>query len=149
MRISKNGLDLIKSFEGLRLSTYKCSAGVDTIGYGSTGKHVKPGLTITEGEAEALLRRDVYRFEDAVNKLVRVEINQDQFDALVSISYNIGVTAISRSTLMKKVNAMEFDSAKLEFARWAKANGKTMPGLARRRSAEARLFEGGDWRGAI
>lgn len=146
MRISQNGLDLITAFEGLRLSMYKCSAGVDTIGYGSTGKHVKPGLTITEDEAEALLRKDVGRFEDAVGKLVRVKLDQDEFDALVAFSYNIGAGAFAESTLLKKLNAGDFGGAYKEFARWNKAGGKVLKGLVRRRAAEAALFAGDDWR---
>lgn len=146
MRTSQNGLDLIKHFEGFRAKAYICPAGVLTIGFGSTGKHVKPGMTITEDEAETLLRKDVGRFEDAVNKLVRVKLDQDEFDALVAFSYNIGAGAFAESTLLKKLNAGDFGGAYKEFARWNKAGGRVLKGLVRRRAAEAALFAGDDWR---
>lgn len=146
MRISQNGLSLIKHFEGLELKAYRCPAGVLTIGYGSTGKHVKPGMVITEDEAEALLRKDVGPFEDAIGKLVRVKLDQDEFDALVAFSYNIGAGAFAESTLLKKLNAGDFGGAYKEFARWNKAKGKVLKGLTKRRAAEAALFAGDDWR---
>lgn len=149
MRISQNGLDLIKHFEGMEPKAYRCPAGVLTIGYGSTGKHVKPGMTITEAEAEALLRKDVGRFEDAVGKLVRVKLDQDEFDALVSFAFNLGAGNLAESTLLKKLNAADFGGAYKEFGKWTKAAGKTLPGLVKRRAAEAALFAGDDWRKAL
>jgi lysozyme len=94
VKISKAGLDLIKSFEGLRLEPYYCSSRVLTIGYGSTGPHVKEGMKITKEEAEKLLIKDVSRFEDGVNKLINIPLTQQQFDALVSFAFNCGRGAL-------------------------------------------------------
>ena len=96
--ISKAGLSLIKEFEGCRLSTYTCAAGVLTIGYGSTGPHVTPGKTITQAEADALLLKDVARFEKGVDDLITVPLKQCQFDALVSFAFNCGNGALEVST---------------------------------------------------
>lgn len=104
MQTSDKGIALIKGFEGLRLKAYKCSAGVWTIGYGHT-KGVKEGQTITEAEAETLLREDLRTFEVGVSSLVTVFLHQCQFDALVSFAFNLGVGAIKGSTLLKKINA--------------------------------------------
>jgi lysozyme len=140
-KIGKKGLDLIKSFEGLRLTSYLCAANVITIGYGSTGKHVKKGMVITEDYANRLLLEDVSRFEKAVNKMVTSKINQNMFDALVSFAFNLGEGALQKSTLLKKVNANPEDKAiALEFAKWNKAGGKVLNGLVRRREAESKLY---------
>lgn len=146
MRISETGLDLIKHFEGLRLKAYKCPAGVWTIGYGSTGPHVEEGTTITEGWADALLRKDVERFEKGVEELVKVDLAQDEFDALVAFSFNVGLVNLKTSTLLRKLNQGDYASAALEFPKWNKAAGKVLPGLTRRREAESRLFQGLSWR---
>ena len=140
MKISQKGLNLIKSFEGLELKAYKDSVGVVTIGYGSTGAHVSMGQTLTVQQAEDLLRKDVSRFEEGVGKLVKVTINQNQFDALVSFSFNLGLGNLSSSTLLKKLNAGDYEGASLEFERWNKAGGKVLNGLTRRRLAEKELF---------
>jgi lysozyme len=131
---------LIKSFEGLELRAYKCPADVLTIGYGSTGPHVKPNMVITEKQAEDLLRQDLVRFERAVTRLVTVPISQNQYDALVSFTFNLGEGNFSRSTLLKRVNARDFSGAQREFAKWNRAGGVVLAGLTRRRAAEARLF---------
>lgn len=146
MKTSPNGLDLIKHFEGCSLVTYKCPAGVWTIGVGSTGPHVKAGMTITQAQADALLAKDMRKFEDGVDKLVRVELDQDEFDACVAFAFNVGLGAFAESTLLKKLNAGDVDGAYKEFGRWNKANGKVLAGLTRRRKAEAALFAGDDWR---
>ena len=145
MNISDEGLDLIKQFEGLVLQTYKCPAGVYTIGYGSTGPHVKPEMVITEKKALALLKADVARFEAAVNRLVQVPITQGQYDALVSFSFNCGEAALKRSSLLKLINAGERDPKLIEakFMLWCKAGGKTNQGLRLRRKREANLFNSG------
>lgn len=135
------GLALIKSFEGLRLQAYTCPAGVLTIGYGSTGPHVRPGMRITEQQADALLLSDLSRFEAAVTGAVRVPLTQAQFDALVSFTFNVGVAALRSSTLLRKLNAGDYAGAAAEFARWNKAGGKVLAGLTRRRAAERALFE--------
>ena len=141
MRISDEGLELIKSFEGCRLKAYQDSVGVWTIGYGST-KNVHPGQTITQEQAEELLRQDVAVFEQGVSDLVKVNLEQHQFDALVSFAFNLGLGNLKSSTLLRYVNMREFDSAAAQFGRWNRAGGKVLPGLTTRRKVEADLFAG-------
>lgn len=142
MNLSEHGIRLIKNHEGLRLKAYLDAAGVWTIGYGSTGPHVKPDLTITEDRAEELLRKDLERFENAVGAMVRVPLKQREFDALVSLCYNIGTGALSNSTLLRKLNAGDRIGATQEFVKWVNAGGKPLLGLLRRRLSEASLFIG-------
>ena len=104
MRISAQGIDLIKHFEGVKLKAYLCPAKVPTIGYGSTGPHVKLGMVITLPEAEDLLRHDLERFEAAVTKAARPGTKQHEFDAMVALAFNIGVAAFLGSTLLKQHN---------------------------------------------
>jgi lysozyme len=139
MEISERGLDLIKRFEGLSIKAYQCSAGVWSIGFGSTS-NVKPGQIITVAEAHHRLKQDVRDSEAAVKRLVTVPLSQHQFDALVSFVFNVGAGALSKSTLLKKLNAGDYQGAAGEFLRWNKAGGKVLPGLTRRRSAERELF---------
>lgn len=146
MQLSPNGVELIKHFEGCRLTAYKCPAGVWTIGYGSTGTHVYEGLSITEEYAEELLRDDLLRFESGVLSAVTVPINQDQYDALVSFSFNVGLGNLKSSTLLRKLNSRNYVGAENEFQRWNRAKGRVLSGLTRRRHAESRLFQGLDWR---
>lgn len=133
--------EIIKEFEGLELKAYKCPAGVWTIGYGHT-KKVSAGDVITEGEADILLALDVQDAESAVNAYVDVDINQNQFDALVSFVYNLGAGNFKSSTLLRKLNQGDYLGAANEFQRWNKAGGKVLRGLVRRRKAEANLFIG-------
>ena len=160
MKISKTGLDLIKYFEGLKLKSYPCQAGVPTIGYGTTrinGVPVKLGMTCTEAQAEAWLASDVAQFEKDVNSLVTHELTQSQFDALVSFAYNVGsdidadtvAEGLGDSTLLRLVNRKEYILASAEFLKWNKANGKVSKGLVKRRRAEHLLFLGGDWRAGL
>lgn len=146
MQTSAEGIALLHEFESCRLKAYVCPAGILTIGVGHTGPDVTPGLTITQEQADALLAKDLRKFEEGVDKLVRVELDQDEFDACVALSFNIGLGAFAESTLLKKLNAGDVDGAYKEFGRWTKANGKTLAGLVRRRKAEAALFAGDDWR---
>jgi lysozyme len=140
MQISSVGLGLVKSFEGLFLKAYRCPAGVWTIGYGCT-EGVKPGMVWTKDEAEAALLRELSKFEAAVNKLAKVTLNQNQYDALVSFAYNCGEGALSRSGLLKKVNAnADGKVVAAEFMKWTRGGGRVLPGLVRRRKAEADLF---------
>jgi lysozyme len=139
MIINRRGLDLIKSFEGLQLNAYVCPAGKLTIGYGHTST-VKPYQKITIGEAEHLLRLDCVIFEAAINKLVKVPLNENQYAALVSFTYNVGISAFKSSTLLRKLNKKDYNGAALEFPRWKMAAGRTLPGLVRRREAEKLLF---------
>lgn len=141
--ISKNGLELIKKYEGLRLSAYKDPAGILTIGYGHT-KTVKPGMVINEEMANLLLKIDLMDAENAVRELVDIELNQNQFDALVSLVFNIGRGNFARSTLLKKLNEGKILEAGEEFMKWTKARKpggfKELPGLVKRRAEEKTLF---------
>jgi lysozyme len=139
MKLSKVGANLIKKYEGCRLKAYKCPAGVWTIGFGHTG-NVKEGQVITQVQADDLFNKDVQRFVDGVNKLVKVDINQNQFDALVSFAYNLGVGALKKSTLLQYLNKKQFDKAAKEFDRWVKADSKVYKGLQNRRNSEEALF---------
>lgn len=139
MRTSDKGIDLIKAFEGLRLNAYRCPAGVPTIGYGHT-KDVVMGTKITAEDAEELLRGDLEVFEDGVAEAVKLSLTQGQFDALVSFSFNLGVGALRKSTLLKKLNMGDIEGAADEFLKWNRAGGKVLPGLVKRRKAERELF---------
>lgn len=139
VKTSSKGLDLIKEHEGKRLSAYDDGAGIQTIGYGHTGSGVKKGR-ITEKEADALLREDVKTAEDAVNRLVDIDLNQNQYDALVSLVFNIGQGAFADSTLLRKLNEGDFEGAAGEFSKWRRAGGRVMKGLVKRREREAELF---------
>ena len=134
-----SGIALIKTFEGCKLRAYRCPAGIWTIGYGSTGSHVKPGMVITPQQAEALLRDDLERFEAAVDEAAP-RASQNQFDAMVAFAFNVGVAAFRSSTLLRKHRSGDYAGARAEFARWNKAAGKVLAGLTRRRAAEAALY---------
>lgn len=142
-RINAEGLSLIKQWEGRKLTAYRDVVGVLTIGYGSTGPHVKPGMTITEAEAEALLRKDLSRFEARVDRLVTVPLTDNQFAALVSFDFNTG--AIDKSTLLKKLNKRDYNSVPSELMKWVNAGGKKVQGLVNRRAAEAGLWAKGEF----
>ena len=136
---------LIKLFEGFSAKPYKCPAGVPTIGYGSTfyedGTKVKmTDSPITEARGMDLLANVVNDFSKQVNKLIKAEINQNQYDAIVDFAYNVGVANLASSTLLKKVNAKLFKEAAEQFPRWNKANGVVLSGLTKRRNAEKDLF---------
>lgn len=137
---SENGLALTREFEGLRLTAYQDCAGVWTIGYGHTGSDVTMGRQSTEFEAEALLRADVREAVACVNRVVTVEIGQNQFDGLVDFCFNVGVRAFTTSTLLQCLNLGHFDAAAAQFGMWVHAGGKSVPGLVRRRAAEAAMF---------
>lgn len=146
MDISNAALDLIKHFEGCRLTSYQCPAGVWTLGYGSTGPNVHPNMSITQAHADELLRQDVDKFARAVNGMLEVPVNTGQFDALVSFAFNLGSGNLRGSTLLKLVNAKRFDAAAGEFGKWINANGKPLEGLRKRRAAEAELFRTGQFK---
>ncbi len=137
---SSAGRQLIESFEGLELTAYQDMVGVWTIGYGHTGVDVKPGLRISAAQAEALLAADLVRFEQGVARLVTFVLNQHQFDALVSFSFNLGLGSLKNSTLLKLLNAGDVTAAAEQFLRWDKAGGGQVAGLLRRRQAERTLF---------
>ena len=138
-KYSDNGLQMTKDFEQLKLTAYQDSKGVWTIGYGHTGG-IQKGMTITEAQASLFLAADVAWAVTCVNKSVTAKINQNQFDAMVDLVFNIGCAAFSGSTLLRKLNAADFAGAAAEFARWNKSGGKVLRGLTRRRQAEADLF---------
>jgi lysozyme len=141
MNVSEKCLKIIKHFEGCRLKAYRCSAGVLTIGYGHTG-NVHISDVITQEQAEKLLKLDVERFSVGVKKLVKVDLNQNQFDALVSFAFNVGLGNLGKSTLLKLLNKGDYTGAAGEFWKWRKAGGVVSSGLERRRAAEADLFIG-------
>jgi lysozyme len=149
LHISKAGLNLIRSFEGLFLTAYYCPAGVLTIGYGHTNMdgvepRVTKGLKITAEQAEDILRRSLKKYEDAVKRLVKVHLTQSEFDALVSFAYNCGIGALEKSTLLRKLNKGDYACVPSELMKYVMAtvNGKrvVLNGLVRRRKAEGALY---------
>ena len=145
MKVSSKGLELIKEFEGFSSVAYLCSAKKATIGYGNTfwedGTPVKIGDQISKERAETLLKHVVDNFSVAVEVDIKIEVTQNQFDALVSLAYNIGLGAFKNSTLLRQLNRGNFVGASYEFLRWNKSNGKPLLGLTRRREREKLLFE--------
>jgi len=131
---------LIRRFEGCRLTPYICPAGVWTIGVGHTGPDVKPFQKITEEKAEALLAADLRKFCFGVSEAVHVPLTDNQFAALVSFAFNLGLGALRKSTLLKKVNNTEYDAVPGELKKWVNAGGAPSLGLIRRRKAEAELW---------
>ena len=144
MKISDKGIELIKHFEGCELHAYKDSVGVVTIGYGHTGSDVAEGQTVTEEEAEEILRKDLTKFEDYVKNYVECELNQEQFDALVAWTFNLGPGNLKSSTLLKRLNENDYDDVPNQIRRWNRAGGEVVSGLVRRRNSEAHLFEHGE-----
>ena len=144
MKTSNAGIALIKEFEGVRLDSYRDSVGVWTVGYGHTaacGEPIPgPGVKITSAQADAALRKDLGKFENGVTNLVTAKLEQCQFDALVSFAFNVGLGSLAKSTLLKKVNAGKFSQVPAEFLKWDRAGGRALPGLTRRRHAEAAMF---------
>lgn len=129
-------------YEGLRRTAYQDSGGVWTIGYGHTGPDVTPGKTITDLQAEVLLRGDLRSAIDCVNQCVKVAVEQHQFDALVDFAFNAGRGALTRSALLAKLNAKDFAGAARQFGLWINVNGQPNRGLQRRRAAETSMFSG-------
>jgi len=141
-RISDRGAEFIARAEGLRLSVYQDPAGIWTIGYGHTGPAAAEGNRITEAEARRLLRADLATAERAVADLVKRDLTDDQFAALVSLTYNIGRGAFTGSTCLRRLNAGDESGALEAWQWWTKAGGRTLAGLVRRRAAETRLWQG-------
>jgi lysozyme len=139
MKFSDNAVNLIKQFEGCKLQSYKDSVSVWTIGFGSTDC-VSENMHISQEQAEAFLRRDMIKFETDVNNLVTSPLNQNQFDALVAFTYNLGAGALERSTLLKLLNQKNYISAANEILKFDHAGHVKLPGLTRRRRAEFDLF---------
>lgn len=139
MQPSSECLDLIRSFEDIRLKAYLCPARVWTIGYGATGAGIHERTVWTLDQAKARLAHDVATFAAGVSALAP-RCNQHQFDALVSFAFNVGLDALRKSTLLRLHNRGLYADAAHEFARWNKAGGIALKGLTRRRTAEAALY---------
>jgi|TARA_R110000787_G_scaffold237170_1_gene343619 lysozyme len=144
MEISSEGISLIKKFEGCELEAYKCAAGVWTIGYGHT-KDVTEGMEITQAEAETMLKDELLDYCNYVDMYVQVPLEQNQFDALVSWTYNLGPTNLKSSTMLKVLNTGKYEDVPEQIKRWNKANGKMLDGLIRRREAESLMFQNKEW----
>jgi len=143
LNISSTGIELIKHFESLRLKAYKDPVGVWTIGWGHT-KNVTEGMVATEKEATAMFFYELEEYQGYIQGL-DIELNQDQFDALVSWVYNLGPSNLISSTMLKRLRSGDFWDVPTQIRRWDKAGGRTLRGLTRRRNAEALLFESKDW----
>ena len=135
-------MNLIKQFEGLRLTSYQDYTGIWTIGYGHTGPEVRPGMTITQAQADAYLQGDLGKFSNCVNTYIKARLNPNQVGALISWSYNVGCGALQTSTLRQRMNAGQDPNtvARQELPQWNKAGGQVLPGLVRRRAAEVAFF---------
>lgn len=141
MKASDACVQLIKTFEGLSTTAYKCPAGVLTIGYGHT-RGVEKDQVITEKQATALLMSDLAAVGAGVERILGdITVTQNEFDALCSFAFNLGTGNLRKSTLLKQLKAGDRNAAAQEFLKWNKAGGRVMPGLTRRRKAEKRLFE--------
>lgn len=149
MKASEEIKELIKGWEGLRLTAYRCPAGVLTIGYGHTGPDVIPGLRISRERAAELFEADLARFEAELNRWMTIDgasLGQAQYDAVLSFAYNVGTSALRRSTLWKKACKNADDpSIPAEFRKWTRAGGNVLPGLVKRREREAAIYAGGDY----
>ena len=142
MQMSQAGIDaLLKKFEGCKLSSYRCPANVCTIGYGHTSAAGSPtvvdNMKITQKQADDILRKDLVKYETGVHDMVTQPLSQNQFDVLVDFAYNAGLGNLKSSTLLKKVNAGQFDAVPTELMKWTKGGGKVLAGLVRRRQAES------------
>jgi lysozyme len=144
MQVNASGMALIENFEGCRTTAYQDCIGTWTIGYGHTSSAGPPavvrGMTISKGEALSILKTDVGNFSKGLEACLRVSLNDDQFSALVSFAYNIGLSEFRKSSVLQAVNAGEFHAVPTFMAMWVKAGGKVIPGLVARRAAEAALF---------
>jgi lysozyme len=145
MKLNKLGIDLMHHFEGCRLEAYQCSAKVWTIGWGNTfyenGTPVRQGDKISQDRANSLFVFVANKFAGEIKKLIKTNLTENQFSALVCFAYNLGTGNLAKSTLLKKVNANPNDATIAnEFLRWNKAGGKVLAGLTRRRTAESKLY---------
>ncbi len=139
MKVSQECIDLVKFFEGFESKAYLCPANVWTIGYGRT-KNVREGDVVNEAQAERDLFEELDEFAEQVLNTVKVDLEQNELDALTSWTYNLGVGNLQSSTLLKKLNSGDKNSVPSEMVRWNKAAGKVLAGLTRRREAEAKLW---------
>ena len=145
MKISKDGLELIKKFEGCETTAYQDSVGVWTIGFGHT-KGVEEGQTCSIEDAESMLADEMDEYEGYINNMVKVDLQQHEFDALVAWVYNLGPTNLGESTMLKVLNGGQFERVPDEMNRWTRAGGEILEGLVRRRQAESLMFQDLDWR---
>jgi lysozyme len=145
MKISEDGLELIKKFEGCETTAYQDSVGVWTIGFGHT-KGVEEGQTCSIEDAESMLADEMNEYEGYINNMVKVDLQQHEFDALVAWVYNLGPTNLGESTMLKVLNGGQFDRVPDEMNRWTRAGGEILEGLVRRRQAESLMFQNLDWR---
>lgn len=145
MKTSANGIAHIKEFEGFRGKRYLCPANKPTIGYGhvivDSERVTLWDADLTEEQATKLLMKDLVRFEDAVLAMVAVPLTQGQFDVLVSFAYNLGEAKLRSSTLLKLLNAGDYNGARKQINRWVYSNGKKLDGLIRRRARETEMFQ--------
>ena len=144
MHISQEGIDLVKKFEGCKLEAYQCAAGVWTIGYGST-HGVQKGDTWSQEKAEIMLIDELEEYGKYVEELVTIPLNQCQFDALTSWTFNLGPSNLQSSTMLQVLNQGDYEGVPYQIKRWNKVSGQVNDGLIRRREAEALLFEGKHW----
>lgn len=140
MKTSHDGREFIKAREGVRLSAYLDSAGIPTVGVGHTGRGVHLGMKITQDQVDELLTHDLESAERCVNRHVTVPLSQQQFDALVSFTFNLGCGALMHSTLLRKLNAGDYNGAAEEFHKWCHAGGRELAGLVTRRNLEKEMF---------
>ena len=140
-KINNAGLNLIKNAEGFSPIPYYCSGGILTIGYGSTGSHVKPGMHISKAEADMFLMRDLHDAESAVSRLITRKLNDNQYAALVSFTFNLGSGKLQASTLRRKCNDGFDEEVATEFLKWVFGGGRRLSGLVKRRRAEADLYQ--------
>lgn len=144
MQVTTPGLELIKRFEGFRGTAYRCPAGVLTIGYGHTSMagppKVSPGMRMGKAEATKVLRQDVTTFADGVRDALRRDLTANQFSALVSFAYNVGLGNFRSSSVLRAVNAGDFEAVPRRLNLWVKAGPRVLPGLVKRRAAEGQLF---------
>ncbi len=140
MHASKEAISLIKDFEGLRLKGYLCPAGIRTIGYGHVLAVNETFDNIDALEAEELLFQDILKAEAIVSRNIKIDLNQGQFDALISFTFNLGAASLQRSTMRQKINRHEHEEIPKELMRWIYAGGRMLSGLVRRRGAEAEMY---------
>ena len=144
MQMTEEGLALIRRFEGFRAEAYRCPAGVWTIGYGHTSQagppKVRAGMVVSEAEARSILAADAAMFAEGVRAALTREVSKEQFSALVSFAFNVGIGAFRRSSVLKMVNEGRFEAVPERLRLWVKADGRRLEGLVRRREAEGELF---------
>ena len=144
MQINRAGLNLLESFEGWRAQAYRDATGIWTIGYGHTSMagapEVHPGMVISRQEGTAILMRDLEKFAEAIRPHIKVELNPNQFSALLSFAFNVGPANFRKSSVLRYVNQKRFAEVPARLALWTKAGGKVLRGLSRRRAAEGALF---------